>query len=802
MKIITKLILSFLFLSLLIFAVGYYSANKSQEILQKTIGENSVTLAQETADKIDRYIFSRVDELRVYSKDLTLQEGIAKSNEEFGKLDNIQEYINEKDEEWTSASRETVTAFMQRLMDNELSEELGEKTEYYIDKNDHSVYGEIFVTNKYGGNIALTGKTTDYRQDDEEWWQNTKKDGIYVSDVGYDESAGIYSIDISVKVNDEGGNFLGVIIAILNIEEIINIIDELKDSSKYESENFELLTKEGSAIHETKEFEFLGIMPEEELRKYTSSEGYFIIQEEGEDETEIIAHAHSVGYKDFKGLGWIIIVEYEVDEIFAPVITLRNTLLFISLVSAIFAGLLGLLISRSISIPITNLKNKTLEIGSGKLDTVIEVKSKDEVGELAASFNRMTKDLREITASRNELNKEITERKHAEEENVELEQQLRQAQKMEAVGQLAGGIAHDFNNILTAIMGFGSLAKMKLKENDPLVTDLNHILSSADKAAYLTQSLLLFSRKQVLNLEPTNLNDLVKNSMKFLLRFIGADIELKTTFMENDAIIMADSVQIDQILMNLATNARDAMPDGGVLTIETENLELIEEFIRNQGYGIPGKYVLLSVGDTGTGMDKEIKEKIFEPFFTTKEAGKGTGLGLSVTYGIIKQHNGFINIYSEPGEGTILKIYLPITRINVEEAETEDISDLPKGTETILIAEDDEIVRNYMKTILEKFGYEIIESVDGEDAVNKFIENEDKIHLSILDMVMPMKDGKKAYDEINKIRPGIKTLFISGYTKNIIDQKMVFEEGMHFISKPVLPADLLNKVRELLDSYS
>ena len=312
---------------------------------------------------------------------------------------------------------------------------------------------------------------------------------------------------------------------------------------------------------------------------------------------------------------------------------------------------------------------------------------------------------------------DITERKH-------LEDQLRHAQKMEAIGTLAGGIAHDFNNVLTAIIGYGNLLKDKIEKDIHSRKYMDTILASADRAAILVRSLLAFSRKQNLSIEPVDLNNIIVHLNTLLLRIIEENIELKIVTSPEVLTIMADAGQMEQVLMNLATNARDAMPNGGVLTIETKYAELGGEYLKMHSYVTPGVYALLSVSDTGTGMDENTKQRIFEPFFTTKEVGKGTGLGLAMIYGIIKQHDGYIDVYSEPGEGTTFKIYLPIIKAEVGKSGPVEIEHpLKGGTETILIAEDDKVVRNFTKDILEGHGYKIIEAVDGEDAVNKFIEN-------------------------------------------------------------------------------
>ena len=393
---------------------------------------------------------------------------------------------------------------------------------------------------------------------------------------------------------------------------------------------------------------------------------------------------------------------------------------------------------------------------------------------------------------------DITQAAKAQEEKLYLQSRLRQSQKMEAIGTLAGGIAHDFNNILTAIIGYGSLLQMKLKGGDPMRVYADQILASSQKAAQLTQSLLAFSRKQAIELKPVKVNAIIRAAQKLLKRLLTEDIEFKVTLAGSDATIRADTVQIDQVLMNLVTNARDAMPKGGKLTVETRTTHLDEEFLRIHGFGEPGDYAAISVTDTGIGMDQETREKIFEPFFTTKEVGKGTGLGLSTAYGIVKQHNGYITVYSEQGEGTNFVVYLPIIK-----AEVEEIRHIPQqmkgGAETILVAEDNTDVRKLAKLVLESKGYTVVEAMDGDDAVRKFMKHKDEIALLLFDVVMPLKNGKEAYEEIKKVKSGMKILFTSGHTGEVILTKGIHDEQIDFIHKPLSPYELLVKVREVLD---
>ncbi len=390
------------------------------------------------------------------------------------------------------------------------------------------------------------------------------------------------------------------------------------------------------------------------------------------------------------------------------------------------------------------------------------------------------------------IGEDITERRH-------LENQLRQAQKMESIGTLAGGIAHDFNNILTAIIGYGQLLEMKVQGDPNLLQNVLHIQSAAERAAGLTTRLLAFSRKQVIQVRPVDLNAVIRTLKKLLKQLLGEDIELQTTFWPANLIVQADSNQLDHVLINLATNARDAMPDGGFLTIETTCQKMDEEYCHYHGFGSPGNYAVISVSDSGCGMSAQLRQRIFEPFFTTKETGKGTGLGLSMAYGIVQQHNGYINVYSEPGNGTTFRIYLPLEpgAEAMPAPPSETVS--ARGTETVLLAEDDASVRDLMKTVLCEAGYTVLDAANGSDAVRLFAEHRDEITLVILDVIMPGMNGKAVYDEVRKIKPLVKVLFCSGYASDIIHKKGVLDDGINFISKPVTPQAFLQAVRRIIE---
>jgi PAS domain S-box-containing protein len=390
--------------------------------------------------------------------------------------------------------------------------------------------------------------------------------------------------------------------------------------------------------------------------------------------------------------------------------------------------------------------------------------------------------------------RDVTEKKR-------LEEQLRQAQKMEAVGRLAGGIAHDFNNILTAVIGYNSLLLGRLGEADPARREVAEVEKAAQRAASLTRQLLAFSRQQVLEPKVVNINRLVAEVDQMLRRLIGEDIDLATVLDAHLGNTKVDSGQLEQVVLNLALNARDAMPHGGKITIETANVDLDENYARQHVTARPGSYVMLAVSDTGCGMDAETQSRVFEPFFTTKEMGKGTGLGLSTVYGIVKQSGGYVWVYSELGRGTTFKIYLPRVEGDIEQLKPAVLeTEIAGGAETILVVEDDEGIRNLICEILEMNGYTVLKASDGNEALALAARSERPIHLTITDVVMPGVDGRELAKRLAIVRPDLKVLFMSGYASDAVLHNGIVEEGTPFLQKPFTPAALARKVRRVLDS--
>jgi signal transduction histidine kinase len=483
--------------------------------------------------------------------------------------------------------------------------------------------------------------------------------------------------------------------------------------------------------------------------------------------TEVIGLARPIA-----GTPWVILIEFPDNVVLQPVTGYLKRMVWISLFLFVMGVAGTFVLSRNITTPIYQLEdaNRQLESLSQSHAHKRSVAEKERTDALEALHNT--------------------------------EKQLVQSQKLEAVGRLAGGISHDFNNLLTVILGYSDIMKRNLREGDPLRRNVDEITRASERAASLTRQLLAFSRKQVMQPKVFDLNTVVSDLEKMLRRMIGEDIELRVTAETDLGNIKADPVQLEQVLMNLVVNARDAMPKGGKLSIETANVYLDESYSQDHVSVVPGHYVMLAISDTGCGMDEETRQRIFEPFFTTKEQGKGTGLGLSMVYGIVKQSGGNIWVYSEEGRGTTFKIYFPrVTAAAEEYRRAAHGLEVEGGSETILLVEDAEWVRTLARQVLESAGYRVLEAGNADAAIKLCDSiNGDRIDLLLTDVVMPGMSGNDMSRILLAKHPGMPVLYMSGYTDDAIVQHGVLEAGINFLQKPFTPAALASKVREVLDS--
>ncbi len=699
MRILYKLILAFVLISFLIWIVSFFAVDFGQKALEKSIGESFVFIATELLDKIDRHVTARIEVFHELAASDEVQETLDASNAEYGKLDNREEYIDKQDKKWILAPADEITPFMRDILDNDLSRMLQRKTEFYQSTLSDKTFGEVFITNKYGVNIAQSGRTSDFRQNDEEWWRQTREKGLYVSDIEYDKSSDIFSVIVGLRIDDRKGNFKGILKMVLNIREIISILKDAEKKSEFKGEVYQLATRKGKLIYSTRSYELFESLSEKVFGYVNSlgEKGYFVLKEsplKGRQD-ELIAYATSMGNYWFEGLGWIMLVRHDTEEIYAPVRLFKSDISFISALVAFFSILLGIVVSESISIPVTKLKNAVSKVGEGNFDVKADIYSKDEIGELSKAFNKMVSDLKRTTTSIYILNSEIEERKNVEKRlerlleemkkaNFKLkntQRQLVQSEKLASIGQLSAGVAHEINNPLAfvynnicALEDYTSDLINLLEECDKCLEDKKTSRKKAQKeiskkkeevdAKYITEDigplikeskeglerirkivfdLNSFARKDAGERKPGNINDIIENMLNIISGKLKYKTEIKKEYGEIP-MLKCNIQQIGQVFMNILVNAAQSIKDKGTITIRT--------FFKDGD-------IYAVVSDNGDGMTTDVLNNIFEPFFTTKQEGKGTGLGLSISYDIVKKHNGEISAESEPGKGTTFTVILP-----------------------------------------------------------------------------------------------------------------------------------------------
>jgi two-component system, cell cycle sensor histidine kinase and response regulator CckA len=432
----------------------------------------------------------------------------------------------------------------------------------------------------------------------------------------------------------------------------------------------------------------------------------------------------------------------------------------------------------------------------GRLDTTFEWKRKDAKVITVRVNGRHVVDPERKAECIEEIVEDVTER-------LALEKKLQQAQKFESIGQLAGGIAHDFNNMIGAILGWADLGMEETEAESRVHRHFEKVRHQADRAAALTRQLLAFARRQILEPRNMDLNLTVTETLSLLEKVFGSNIEIKATLASDLAVVRADPTQVEQVLMNLCINARDAMPNGGAMVIETKNMTLDDKYCTFHPLARPGHYAMLCVSDTGIGMDAVTLDRIFEPFYTTKEQGKGTGLGLATVYGVVRQHGGFVHVYSEPGIGSTFRVYFPASaQVADAQNRAEDSRPVRGGAETVLVAEDHEGLREIAREILTSLGYQVVLAADGEQAVREFQANPARIDLLLLDVVLPKLSGLEAYGRICEVKPGVPVIFATGYGADIALRDKVHQQGLPVLQKPYTARDLARKVREALDRRS
>ncbi len=470
------------------------------------------------------------------------------------------------------------------------------------------------------------------------------------------------------------------------------------------------------------------------------------------------------------------------------------------IIALILSAGTGFIIFRSISKPISSLKVAASEIGKGKLDTQIDIQSSDELGELADSFRKMTEDLKETTTSINNLEKEITERKKAEQRRMELEEKLRHAQKMEAIGTLAGGIAHDFNNILGALVGYVDMSLEDTPAGTVTRNNLEHALSCCTRARGLVKQILTFGRGSEQERKLMQISPVVEETLQLLRSSLPTTIEVRQNIDAISSMAVADSTQIHQVLVNLCTNAAHAMEnDGGVLEVSLVDIGLESDVTIDNERLKQGSYLRLSVSDTGHGMDGSVMKRIFEPFFTTKAVGKGTGMGLSVVHGIVEDHGGTITVKSTPGKGTTFNVFLPRIESGKQEQPESSVSSIPRGNETILLIDDEVPIIDATKQMLERLGYTVVGEMSGIDALETFRAEPGRFDLIITDQTMPTMSGLQLAEELMNIRPEIPIILCTGFSEGIGPTEVKSMGIREFVMKPVIKKDIAVTIRNILD---
>jgi signal transduction histidine kinase len=619
MKIGTRLTIGFLLNLLLMIAMALYLANISQKSLEASVGGNTVFITEQMLDRMNQYIYHKVELLQLHAKHELLQETLKESNGQFQGIPNIDEYLSRREKEWVSTPRDSMTPLVRGVMDNRLSASLKKEfIDFYDRKYGYTVFSEIIVTNKYGAAVAVTGRTSGYRNDTYNNWKNAGDKGSFVSDIEYDESSDTYGVTIAVRVDDDQGRFIGVIVGILSIKDVITKAEI--SARNYETMEIHLLTKDGKLIYATKAFSFLQDVSGKVFYKKIMGEDGFFIAEEG-NRKRLFSYAYSQPYLNYRGLNAILLVSYDTKEVLEPIVTLAKAMGIAALAFLIIGILIVYFTTRSITRPIAGLNRMVEEVGAKKFDATIDtalLARKDEFGSLTGAFKEMVENLKDA------------------------QDKLVRGEKMALLGQLSGGVAHELRNPLGAIKNAAYFLKMALEKPDPEVHESIEIIGKEVAISEgIINSILSFARPKQPVMRKTDINDLIKEALSRIT--MPKNVAVSTEWGALPT-ILADPDQLGQAFGNIIRNAVQAMHEGGRLTIKTQAPD--------------AGHIAVSVADTGAGIPEENIKKIFEPLFTTK--AKGVGLGLALTKTLVEGHGGTIKAKSKVGKGSTFTVRLPV----------------------------------------------------------------------------------------------------------------------------------------------
>lgn len=758
----------------------YYALQVNKNIYINEIGRSSLLLAEEMFKRMDQRLFHLTGQLQIQTKTPSVQERLSLSNKAFDHLENVREYMEKKDKEWISIPGAT-TPFIKEIISNPTAREL---TDIFIDffgrQYGYTLIQEIILTNKHGATVAISIKTSDYNQADEEWWQQARDKGIYLGRLLYNENASDYGIDLAIRIGNLNGEFAGVLKVGLNVKDIIRAAEV--GTRKYDTTHIRIITTDGRLIYSTKPHRFIeDVSHKSFFRHLKTNEGFFIAREAAQP--KLFSFTQSRGFNYFKGLGWTLIISHQLNEVLEPYSLIQKKIIGVSCPIILFCIILIYALGRMVTSPLKNLTDGIKRISEGDLTHRVTVKNNDEFGEVSSAFNMM-----------------IEKMNRAEDEKAIIENQLSQAQKMEAIGTLAGGIAHDFNNILAIIFGYTEMAKDDAPRNSKLKNDLENVLEAANRAKELVQQILAFSRQTKIERIPIQLQSLIKEALKMLRSSIPATIEIHDEIDSDCGIVLADPTQIHQILMNLCTNANHAMEtSGGTLKIKLKNTCIDKKNQISPLDIVPGKYVELIVSDTGSGIGHDEIDRIFDPYFTTKALGRGTGMGLAIIHGIVADYGGHIAVETELGKGSTFHVYFPVMEREalpiVKETER-----IPLGMERILFIDDEELLVRMGKDLLERLGYDVTIRQNSLDALLTFQKAPGNFDVVITDQTMPDMSGAVLARKMLQIRPDIPIILCTGYS-NLIDEKTAKSFGIReFALKPLTKSTIAKLLRKVLDN--